>query len=89
MPSPTIQLLGAEKALFRFIKEQKKQGKPPKYGIIFTHDIIQQAKPDNRGKAARLLSAKISMAAKTDFYSGEDKSDFYIKELNRKLKEMK
>jgi len=67
MPASTIQLLGAEKALFRHLH---KKGKSPKYGILFNASIIQHAKEQNRGKAARILSAKLMQAAKIDFYSG-------------------
>lgn len=67
MPASTIQLLGAEKALFRHLK---KKGKSPKYGLIFTSPIIQTAKPENRGKVARVLSSKLMFAARIDYYSG-------------------
>lgn len=66
MPASSIQLIGAEKALFRHIK---KQGKSPKYGILFQDSRIQTALPEQRGKIARLISAKLMMAAKIDFYS--------------------
>jgi nucleolar protein 56 len=67
MPASTIQLLGAEKALFRHLH---KKGKSPKYGIIFTAPAVQSASQDNKGKAARLISAKLMMAARIDYYSG-------------------
>ncbi len=67
MPASSIQLLGAEKALFRHIK---KQGKSPKYGILFQDSRIQSAPPENRGKIARLISSKLMQAARIDFYSG-------------------
>lgn len=63
MPSSKIQVLGAEAALFRHLKEGTK---PPKYGIIFKHESVQKA--ENKGKAARQLAAKISLAAKKDFF---------------------
>ncbi|MBI3190773.1 hypothetical protein HYZ41_03655 [archaeon] len=67
MTSSTIQLLGAEKALFRHLH---KKGKSPKYGLLYTSSVIQKAQPDNRGKAARILSAHLMKAARIDFYSG-------------------
>jgi nucleolar protein 56 len=67
MTSSTIQLLGAEKALFRHLH---KKGKSPKYGILYTSATIQKAQPDNRGKVARILSAHLMKAARIDFYSG-------------------
>ena len=67
MPSSTVQLLGAEKALFR---ARKTGAKPPKHGLIFQHPYVH-AKPRHlRGKAARTLSAKISLAARADAITG-------------------
>ncbi|MBM3199341.1 hypothetical protein FJZ53_00265 [Candidatus Woesearchaeota archaeon] len=63
MTSSKIQVLGAEAALFRHLKEKTK---PPKHGIIFNHPSVQEA--ENKGKAARKLSAKISIAAKKDYF---------------------
>lgn len=78
LPVSTIQLLGAEKALFRHLKAK---AKVPKHGIIFLHPLIQQAKPELRGKIARILAAKLSLAAKIDYFSKEDRS----KELKKAL----
>lgn len=78
MPSSSIQLLGAEKALFRHLKGG---GKAPKYGILFSHPLVQQAAPEKKGKVARLVAAKLSLAAKTDHFSKED----HGKELKEKL----
>lgn len=66
LPSSSIQLLGAEKALFRF---KKQGGKPPKHGIIFQHPLISKVPYNQRGKNARLISAKISIAAKADMFT--------------------
>ncbi|MEW6294991.1 MAG: NOP5/NOP56 family protein [Candidatus Diapherotrites archaeon] len=66
MPSSTIQLLGAEKALFRHLKQK---AKPPKYGLIFAHPSVREAKKELKGKIARKLSGKLSIAAKKDFFS--------------------
>jgi nucleolar protein 56 len=84
-PSSTIQLLGAEKALFRFLHGK---GKSPKFGIIFNHPLIQNASYDKKGKIARILAAKISMAAKIDYYSKDDRGDKLKKELEAKIKEV-
>ena len=67
MPASTIQLLGAEKALFRHLKQQ---GKSPKFGILFQDGRIQSAPEDKRGKVARIISSKLMQAARIDFYSG-------------------
>lgn len=83
MPSSTIQLLGAEKALFRHLKDKTKA---PKYGALFAHPYIQQASRERRGKVARLISAKLSLAARTDFFSKEDKSEEFASQLERQVK---
>lgn len=66
MTASTIQLLGAEKALFRHLK---KKGKSPKYGIIYNDVHIQNAPEKARGKVARILASKLMLAARIDFYS--------------------
>ncbi|RLJ09588.1 MAG: hypothetical protein DRP15_03215 [Candidatus Aenigmatarchaeota archaeon] len=85
MPSSTIQLLGAEKALFRHLKGG---GKAPKYGILFSHPLVQKAPKKLKGKMARLVSAKISLAAKLDFFSKEDRSDELKKSLEEQAKKV-
>jgi len=84
-PSSTVQLLGAEKALFRFLHGK---GKSPKFGIIFNHPLVQDAPFDKKGKVARVLAAKISIAAKIDFYSHDDRSSGMKKDLQEKVKEI-
>ncbi|MCD6398606.1 MAG: hypothetical protein J7L08_01680 [Candidatus Aenigmarchaeota archaeon] len=88
LPSSTIQLLGAEKALFRFIKSKNKT-RPPKYGILFLHPEVTNAPDHLKGKTARAIASEISMAAKTDFYAKEDKTEKYKEELKKRLKEIK
>ncbi len=63
MASSKIQVLGAEAALFRHLKEGTKA---PKHGVIFEHKSIQKA--ENKGKAARQLASKISIASKKDYF---------------------
>jgi len=87
LPSSTIQLLGAEKALFRFMKSKKKT-LPPKYGILFLHPEVTNAPEELKGKVARAIASEISMAAKTDFYTREDKSEHYKEQLKKRLKEI-
>jgi len=84
-PSSTVQLLGAEKALFRFLHGK---GKSPKFGVIFNHPLIQDAPYDQKGKLARVLAAKISIAAKIDYYSHDDRSEKLKKDLQDKVKEI-
>ncbi len=82
LPASTIQLLGAEKALFRHIKSGSRS---PKYGVIFAHQLIQESKRMNRGKAARILADKLSICARLDFFKGEFKAKEYRKEIEDKL----
>ena len=71
MPASTIQLLGAEKALFRHLRS--KNSSSPKYGYILQHQEVSKAK--NKGKAARQFANRISLAVKQDYFSKEAKSD--------------
>jgi len=81
LPSSTIQLLGAEKALFRHIRAGTKA---PKHGILIEHPLVMEAK--NKGKAARMIANKISIAAKVDLYKGKFIGDKLRKDLEKKLK---
>lgn len=85
MPSSTIQVLGAEKALFRHLKGQ---GKPPKHGIIFASPMINQAQREDRGKIARILASKLTIAARADAFGGKDISAVLKEDLERKIKEV-
>lgn len=84
MPSSTIQLLGAEKALFRHLHGR---GKSPKHGIIIMHPYVQKAQISDKGKIARMLASKMSIAAKMDFYSKTNKGKELKKDLDDKIKE--
>jgi nucleolar protein 56 len=81
-PSSTVQLLGAEKALFRYLHGR---GKSPKHGVLFTHPLIQQAPLKKRGKIARIIASKLSIAIKLDYYGKEDKSEELKKELKERV----
>jgi nucleolar protein 56 len=81
-PSSTIQLLGAEKALFRYLHGH---GKSPKHGVLFTHNLIQQAPAKKRGKIARVIASKLSIAIKMDYYGKEDKSEELKKDLKQRI----
>ena len=67
-PSSTVQVIGANRALFKHLRSRAPS---PKHGIIFNNPIIKNAPWWQRGKLARTLASKISLAARTDFYSGE------------------
>ena len=72
LPSSTIQVLGAEKALFRSLKSGSR---PPKHGIIFQHDKVHSSPKWQRGKIARSLASKIAIAARIDVFRGSKEID--------------
>ena len=81
LPSSTIQVLGAEKALFRHLRSG---AKPPKYGVILAHPLVQKSK--DKGKIARMLAAKISIAVRVDYFgNSEFIADKLLSELEAKI----
>ena len=84
LPSSTVQLLGAEKALFRHLRNKKIR--PPKHGLILSHPLVMDSKRADRGTAARMLAAKISIAARVDYFHGEFIGDTLREELEKQLK---
>ncbi len=85
MPASTIQVLGAEKALFRSLKTGTR---PPKHGIIFQHTSIHEAKGWQRGKIARAIAGKLAIAARSDAFSGKYIGDDLKAGLERRIKEI-
>ncbi|XP_044268856.1 nucleolar protein 58 [Tribolium madens] len=67
-PASTVQILGAEKALFRALKTKKDT---PKYGLIYHAQLVGQSSTKNKGKMSRMLAAKASLATRVDAL-GED-----------------
>merc|ERR1711915_1001533 len=67
-PASTVQILGAEKALFRALKTK---GNTPKYGLIFHSSFIGRAQQKNKGRISRYLANKCSMASRIDCFSDE------------------
>jgi nucleolar protein 56 len=86
MPSGTVQLLGAEKAMFRHLKEGSR---PPKHGILFQHPSVHAAPPWQRGAIARALASKICLAARADVYSHNDISGVLKDQLDKRVAEIK
>lgn len=87
MPSSRIQILGAEKALFRALKTGEGV---PKHGIIFQHPLIHSAKRSRRGKIARKLASKLAIAARADAFSScyiGDELKTVVDELVREVEE--
>ena len=86
-PSSTVQIMGAEKALFRHLKSGDR---PPKYGLIYQHPQVRGAKWWNRGKIARMLAGRISLAVRRDVFTknfDENAFDDFISEVERIEKE--
>ena len=67
-PSSTVQVIGANKALFKHLRSRAPS---PKHGIIFSHPLINTSPWWQRGKIARAVAAKLSLAARMDLYSGK------------------
>jgi len=86
LPSSTVQLLGAEKAMFMHLRSGKA---PPKHGIIFQHPAIHKAPYWQRGKVARSLASKASIAARVDFYKGEFIGDKLAEGMEKRINEIK
>jgi len=86
LPASTIQVLGAEKALFRSLKTK---ARPPKHGIIFQHPLIHDAKRWQRGKIARALAGKLAIAARVDAFKGEYVGDKLKADLEKRIDEIR
>ena len=85
-PASTIQVLGAEKALFRSLKTG---ARPPKHGLIFQAALLHDAKNWQRGKIARALAGKLSIAARADAFGGRYVGDRLKADLERRMEEIK
>jgi len=79
--SGTVQVLGAEDALFAHLTGNAPS---PKHGIIYTHEYVRGTHPDHRGSAARALAGKLTLAARVDHYSGERKPELQA-ELDERI----
>lgn len=84
MPASTIQVLGAEKALFRSLKTGSQ---PPKHGLLFQHAMVHAAPRWQRGKIARAIAAKAVIAARIDVY-GEGLNTTLLEKLNIRVNEI-
>ncbi|ABR55362.1 Pre-mRNA processing ribonucleoprotein, binding region [Methanococcus vannielii SB] len=85
LPASTIQVIGAEKALFAHLRER---AAPPKHGIIFQHPLIQGNPWWIHGKVARAISCKISIAIRADVF-GNDISEMLFEDMNKKVEMIK
>lgn len=80
MPGSTIQVLGAENALFTHIRSGSSS---PKHGIIFQHRRVHNAPRPVRGKVSRAVAGKLSIAARLDYFRGELMPEFIEKAQKR------
>merc|ERR1719361_79195 len=72
-PASTVQILGAEKALFRALKNK---GNTPKYGLIFHSTFIGRAGAKNKGRISRYLANKCSIASRIDCFTDHPNTVF-------------
>jgi len=86
LPASTVQVLGAEKALFRSLRTG---ARPPKHGIIFQHSLIHEAERWQRGKVARALAGKLTIAARIDAFSGKYAGEELKADLEKRIKEVR
>jgi len=89
LPASTIQIVGAEKSLYKAMARMKK-GKPakiPKHGVIFQHPFIRTLPKKKRGKMARFMAAKLAIAARIDYFTGELREEL-VSEVRRKYEEL-
>jgi nucleolar protein 56 len=82
-PASTVQILGAEKALFRALKTK---GNTPKYGIIYHSTFIGRADGKNKGRISRYLANKCSIATRIDSFADEP-SSLYGQKLRDQVEE--
>eukprot|EP00834_Sanchytrium_tribonematis_P004511 NODE_226_length_12301_cov_1.446648.p4 type:complete len:526 gc:universal NODE_226_length_12301_cov_1.446648:4099-2522(-) len=68
-PASTVQILGAEKALFRALK---KKGNTPKFGLLYHSSFIGRAQPQFKGRVSRFLANKCTIASRIDCFSAEE-----------------
>ena len=86
LPASTIQVLGAEKALFRALRTG---GRPPKHGVIFQFPEIHRSPRWQRGKIARALAGKLAIAARVDAFTGQYIGDQLKEALKKRIDEIK
>ncbi|EPR80109.1 Nucleolar protein nop5 [Spraguea lophii 42_110] len=85
-PASTLQILGAEKALFNALRTNSNT---PKFGIIYHSPLLSNTPTDIKGKVARMLAAKASIAVRVDFYGGKsDIGSKFLEYLNNRIKSL-
>ncbi len=84
-PASTVQVLGAEKALFAHLS---KGVNPPKHGIIFQFPMLRRSPLDKRGKIARRIAANASIASRIDYFKGSYSGDELRKQLEEDIEKI-
>ncbi|MDD4251133.1 MAG: RNA-binding protein [Candidatus ainarchaeum sp.] len=84
VPASTIQVLGAEKSLFNHLK---RRGQCPKHGHLFNHPLLQKLPKQKRGKAARIIAGKLSIAAKLDYFGKKSEINL-LEEVEKKVNKL-
>ncbi|MFB6265961.1 MAG: NOP5/NOP56 family protein, partial [Candidatus Nanohaloarchaea archaeon] len=85
MPSSTVQVLGAEKAMFRHVRGE---GDAPKHGVLFMHEYVRKVPENEQGKMARVLANKASIAARIDQYGEDYRGDKLAEEVEETFEEI-
>ena len=85
-PTGTVQLLGAERALFRHLRTGSR---PPKHGVLFQHPLVHRAPKWQRGAIARTLAGRISMAARADAYTKRHIAPDLLRDLDVSVEEIR
>ncbi|MBI3588230.1 hypothetical protein HY095_03480 [Candidatus Micrarchaeota archaeon] len=88
MPSSTIQVIGAEKSLFKHLRTHGRSP-PPKHGLIFQSPLLRSAPKDQRGRIARALAGKLAIAAKADCFTGNFIAPLLKEQLEERLAEIR
>jgi nucleolar protein 56 len=84
-PAGTIQVLGAERALFRHLRSGST---PPKHGVLFQHPLVHGAPPWRRGAIARAFAGKIAIAARADAFTKRPIGEELALDLRRAIEEI-
>jgi len=75
LSASTVQVIGSKSALFSHIKTGSP---PPKHGILYQHSRVHRAPVQSRGRVSRVIAAKVVIAARIDFYRGEEDEAFLL-----------
>jgi len=85
LPASTIQVIGAEKALFLHFK---KGVSSPKHGYLYQHPLIKAAKQEDKGRLARTIASKLAIAAKIDYFGGKDQGEQLARGIEGRAKQL-